>query len=199
MKVEQIRGGKHIRALACGKIYDLTTPTFALHRLDKLHPLDDINNDLCVINGHYLHIITYQYVCRGRYISFRAGKYSRKFFDLFFVMALSLGGLSLASHQALRKGEGEGKESLVATVCACADFLSRESPRACYVSHKTSFKHGFDHEGLSFVVNSNRSVLILGNTTTMKKQWVTILVSRAKRTTEQNTSSSRQYTLTYDV
>ena len=27
-----------------------------------------------------------------------------------------------ASRQALRKGEGEGKESLVATVCACADF-----------------------------------------------------------------------------
>ena len=105
----------------------------------------------------------------------------------------------LASRQALRKGEGEGKESLVATVCACADFLSRESPRACYVSHKTSFKHGFNHEGLSFVVKSNRSVLILGNTTAMKKQWVTILVSRAKRTTEQNTSSSRQYTLTYDV
>ena len=70
-----------------------------------------------------------------------------------------------------------------------------------YVSHKTSFKRGFDHEGLSFVVNSNRSVLILGNTTAMKKQWVTILVSRAKRTTEENTSSSssRQYTLTYDV
>ena len=29
---------------------------------------------------------------------------------------------TLASCQALRKGEGEGKESLVATFCACADF-----------------------------------------------------------------------------
>ena len=26
--------------------------------LDKLYPLDDINNDLCIINGHYLHIIS---------------------------------------------------------------------------------------------------------------------------------------------
>ena len=42
------------------------------------------------------HHITYQYVCRGSYTSFRAGTYSQKFFDLFFVMALSLGGLSHA-------------------------------------------------------------------------------------------------------
>ena len=105
----------------------------------------------------------------------------------------------VASRQALRKGEGEGKESLVATVCACADFSAILRKPRITTRVLSSFKHGFDHEGLLFVVSSNRSVLILGNTTAMKKQWVTILVSRAKRTTEQNTSSSRQYTLTYDV
>ena len=53
------------------------------------------------------------------------------------------------------------------------------SPRMCYVSHKFNvikhskwLIHDFNHEGLLFVVNS---VLILGNTTAMKKQWVTIL------------------------
>ena len=90
---------------------------------------------------------------------------------------------TLASHQALRKGEGEGKESLVATVCACADFLAtNHHARAMLVIKRYGIiktvntnKHCFYHEGLSFVVNSNRSVLILSNTTAMKKQWVTIL------------------------
>ena len=39
---------------------------------------------------------------------------------------------TLASCQALRKGEGEGKESLVATVCACADFSAiLRNPDTC--------------------------------------------------------------------
>ena len=43
---------------------------------------------------------------------------------------------SVASRQALKKGEGEGKESLVATVYACADFsaIMRNLDTCLYMS-----------------------------------------------------------------
>ena len=40
--------------------------------------------------------------------------------------------------QALRKGEGEGKESLVATVCACTDFSAiLRNPDTCLYMYAT--------------------------------------------------------------
>ena len=80
-----------------------------------------------------------------------------------------------------QEGGGEGNESLVATVCACADFSA--------VNHHARAMLVIKYHGIIrlinmvsttrvfrlYIVNSNRSVLILGNTTGMKKQWVIIL------------------------
>ena len=41
----------------------------------------------------------------------------------------------IASRQALRKGKGEGKESLVATVCACANFSAVNHHVQATISH----------------------------------------------------------------
>ena len=88
MKVEENKGGKHI--CCTRKFFCLTTPPLLPDHtlLDKLHPLDDIN-DLCIINGHCLHIISLINMCAEEVIpALRAGTNSLKFFDLFFLIAL---------------------------------------------------------------------------------------------------------------
>ena len=51
------RGGRHIHALACGNFFWHNHAHFPDHTLlDKLHPLDDISNDLCIVNGHAYHL-----------------------------------------------------------------------------------------------------------------------------------------------
>ena len=90
MKVEQNKKGQ---AYLCACAWKFFWPNHA----HFWHSLDDINNDLCIINGHYLHIILPINMCAEEAIpalrTFRAG--TNSFFDLFFVMALSLGRLML--------------------------------------------------------------------------------------------------------